>query len=140
MIFHRRAPPSLIFLGGNQQGGLLVYQGDDNYIKLGWECNGSSTRLQQIHESNGSIANTTYVAANNIIASSGANANTVWLRIVKSGTTYRTYYSPDGNTFTLLGTRTASFSNIRVGLYSNNGSGTTTDLNVAFDYFRVTGQ
>ena len=127
--------PSVIY----QQGGILVYQNDDNYIKLDWEYNGTSTRIQRIVEV-AAATTTSSVAANSIVPSTGANANTVWFRIVKSGAGYRSFYSVDGTAFTELGTvTTPNLINPRVGLYSDNGSGTTTNLKVAFDYFRVTG-
>ena len=120
-----------------QQGGLTVYQDDDNYIKLDWEAQGTNTRIQQIREVNRSVNSTAYVSANNIVPSSGDNANTVWFRIAKSGTNFTGYYSVDGINFTALTTQSASFNDIKVGLYSNNGSGTTSNLYVSFDYFRA---
>ncbi len=121
-----------------QQGGLMVYQDDSNFVKLDWEYNGSSTRIQQIHQVNNSVQNTTSVAANNVIASSGPNTNTVWFRIVKNGTSYTSYYSADGITFTQLVQRTVTYNPVKVGLYSNQGSGTANDLFVSFDYFHLT--
>jgi len=120
-----------------QQGGLVVYQDDDNYIKLDWEAQGTNTRIQQVREVNRSVSGTAYVSANSLVPSTGPNANTVWFRIAKSGNNYTGYYSVDGITFTALTTHTATFNNIKVGLYSNNGSGTTSNLKVAFDYFHV---
>ena len=121
-----------------QQGGLMVYQDDSNFVKLDWEYNGNSTRIQQIHQVSNAVQNTASVSANSIIASSGPNTNTVWFRIVKNGTTYTSYFSADGITFTQLAQRTATYSPVKVGLYSNEGSGTATDLFVSFDYFRLT--
>jgi beta-glucosidase len=64
-------------------------------------------------------------------------ATTVWLRMVKRGPIYRTYYSTDGQNFTPIYTTGASLRNVNVGLFAFNRAGTSTDLSVAFDDFRV---
>ena len=71
------------------------------------------------------------------IPTAGLIGNTVWLRMVKHGARYATYYSADGATFVPVYEVGQSLSNARVGLFSFNGRGTNSDLSVAFDYFRV---
>ncbi|HBF35858.1 MAG TPA: hypothetical protein DDW50_00880 [Firmicutes bacterium] len=119
-----------------QQGGLIVYQNDDNYLKLEWEATGSSSSvIQVLKETNGS--DTSAFSINGDAVSS--STNTVWFRIVKSGSNYTSYYSTDGSSFTLIGTTSITLNNIQVGLITINGSsGTNTDLNILYDYFHTT--
>ena len=115
-----------------QQGGLIAYQDMDNYIKLEWEATGSSSSIIQVcREVNG--ADTATSINGNVVGSN----NTLWLRMVKSGNSYTSYYSTDGTNFTAVGTSyTLAFKNVQAGLIAINGSGTSTDLDVKFDYFR----
>jgi regulation of enolase protein 1 (concanavalin A-like superfamily) len=117
-----------------QQGGIIVYQDMDNYIKFEWEANRSnSTIIQVCREVNGSPT------ASSINGNVVGEDNTLWLRIVKNGNQYSCYYSVDGINFTQVGsTYTLNFNNVQAGLISINGSGTNTDLDVKFDYFHST--
>ena len=120
-----------------QQGGILAYQDDDNYVKLGWEYStffGTATRFVVITEKDGVATTSSNIVATNIVGSD----KTVWFRMVKSGNGYTTYYSTDGLNFTLIGTTNTGPANVRVGPYAFNRSGNTSDLEVAFDYFRIT--
>jgi hypothetical protein len=65
------------------------------------------------------------------------NGATVWLRMVKDGPRYTTYYSTDGLNFVQIYNVGASLSNVNVGLFAFNGAGTSTDLTAAFDYLHV---
>jgi alpha-glucuronidase len=65
------------------------------------------------------------------------SSDTVWLRMVKQGPRYTTYYSTDGVNFVEIYNVGASLQNVKVGLFAFSGTDTTTDLTVAFDYFRV---
>lgn len=119
-----------------QQGGLLVFQDMDNYLKLDWEATSSTaTRIQVVREVNGSVSATSING--NIV---NRDTMTLWLRVNKSGNIYKTYYSVDGITFTQLGNDfTLNFNNVMAGLTASNGGGTeTTDFNVFFDYFHTT--
>jgi alpha-L-fucosidase 2 len=114
-----------------QQGGLVVYQDDNNYVKVGWEATGStSSSIQLLKESGGS---TTSVS----IANPSISNNIIWYRIVKNGDNYTAYYSTDGTNFTSVGSVSNTLGNTKVGLYAINGSGTSTDLNILFDYFHI---
>lgn len=114
-----------------QQGGIIAYQDMDNYIKLEWEAtNSNNTIIQVCREVNGAAS------ASNVSGSVVGRDNTLWLRMVKSGNTYSTYYSTNGTDFSQIGSGyTLEFNNVQAGLISINGSGTTTDLDVKFDYF-----
>jgi len=117
-----------------QQGGLIAFQDVDNYIKLEWEATSSTnTIIQVLREVNGSPSATSING--NVVGSD----NTLWFRIVKSGNQYTCYYSTDGTTFIQVGsTYTLNFNNVKTGLIAINGSGTSTDLDVMFDYFHTT--
>jgi hypothetical protein len=67
---------------------------------------------------------------------SGNNAS-LWLKMIKSGPRYQTYYSTDGATWTPFYEVGGSLTNVKVGLFSYNRAGTSTDLTTAFDYFRA---
>ncbi len=114
-----------------QQGGIIAYQDMNNYIKLDWEASSSSnTIIQACREINGTAT------SNSVNGSVVGSSNTLWLRMVKSGSAYTTFYSTDGTNFTQVGSAyTLNFSNVQAGLISINGSGTNTDLDVKFDYF-----
>ncbi len=121
-----------------QQGGIIAYQNDDNYLKVDWEKQSANTQFRVILEDS-----RTGVAVNQVLASPVADAivpssNTVWFRMAKTGQIYSIFYSVDGTTFVPLWTTGATLVNPRVGLFSTNGSGTSTNLSVAFDYFHVT--
>lgn len=118
-----------------EQGGIIVFQDMDNYMKLDWEAQSSTrTIIQVLREVNGSPTGTS-INANDIIGED----NTVWFRIVKNGNVYSAYYSVDGENFTQVGTDyTLNFNNVKVGIYANNGSGTSEDMDVLFDYFHST--
>jgi len=49
-----------------------------------------------------------------------------------------TRWCTDGSTWTPIYTTGASLTNAKVGLFAYNRAGTSTDLQVAFDYFHVT--
>ncbi|QOX61928.1 DUF1349 domain-containing protein [Anoxybacterium hadale] len=114
-----------------QQGGIIAYQDMDNYIKLDWESTSSTNTIIQVCREVGGSA-----TSSNVNGSVVGSDNTLWLRMVKSGNVYTTYYSTNGTNFTQLGTSyTLNFKNVQAGLIAINGSGTNTDLDVKFDYF-----
>ena len=71
------------------------------------------------------------------IPTAGILSNTVWLRMVKVGPRYTSYYSTDGVHFVPIYNVGASLSNVKVGLFAFAGADTVNDLSVAFDYFHV---
>ena len=114
-----------------QQGGIIAYQDMDNYIKFEWEATNSNTTIIQVcREVNGTPS------ASSVSGSAVGSGNTLWLRMVKNGNIYSTYYSINGTDFSQIGSGyTLDFKNVQAGLISINGSGTNTDLDVKFDYF-----
>ncbi|MBM0231325.1 DUF1349 domain-containing protein [Micromonospora sp. STR1_7] len=124
----------------NEQGGVLAYADDDNYVKLAWEM-GSATaainklRVVFLREQNG-VASTLEITgadAQRIVGADGA----VWLRLTKTGDHYRAYYSNDGSVYRYIGATTLSAEPTKAGLLAFNRAGTSTDLDVTFDYFHV---
>ncbi len=124
----------------NEQGGIVAYADDDNYVKLAWEMSDvdapiNKLRVVLVGEQNG-VAVTTQVTgaeAQRIVGQGGA----IWLRLTKTGDTYRAYYSGDGEVYRFMGTTTLGTEPTGAGLVAFNRAGTTTDLDVAFDYFHL---
>ncbi|GAA2184660.1 alpha-glucuronidase family glycosyl hydrolase [Micromonospora lupini] len=124
----------------NEQGGVIGYADDNNYVKLAWEM-GSATaavnkvRLVFLREQNGttSTVEITGADAQRIVGADGA----VWLRLTKIGDSYRAYYSRDGSVYRYIGSTTLNVETTKAGLLAFNRAGTSTDLDVAFDHFRI---
>ena len=60
----------------------------------------------------------------------GVSGGNLWLKMVKTGQRYQTYYSIDGSNWVFVLRRGDSLSNVKVGLFSYNRAGTSSDLNV----------
>jgi beta-glucosidase len=119
-----------------QQAGIVAYQDDDNFLKLDWEFSLGAARLSETTEDSLSGAPVNQVLTT--IPTAGlVNGDTIWLRMVKDGPRYTTYYSTDGVNFVQIYNVGASLTNVKVGLLAFNGAGTSTDLTAAFDYFHV---
>jgi beta-glucosidase len=118
-----------------QQAGIIAYQDDFNYLRLGWEYSSGVAQLAETTED--SLSGTPVNQVLTTIPTAGLLSNTVWLRMVKIGPRYTTYYSTDGVHFVPIYNVGASLSNVKVGLFAFSGGDTTNDLAVAFDYFRV---
>lgn len=113
----------------------VLTEDDDNYLKLDWEFSGNAAHLVETSEDSLSGTPVTQVLATVPLAS--APGNTIWLRMVKHGPRYATYYSTDGTQFLPVYQVGQSLRNTKVGLFAFNGAGTSSDVNVAFDYFHV---
>ncbi len=129
-----------------QQGGIVAYQDDDNYLKFDLEAS-SPTNIQLSTSLEDSLQNNPAVSASPIQVNQTLNTtpmngvlpadNTIWLRMTKERYTYTTSYSLDGSTWVPVWSTGATLSDIKVGLFAFNGAATTTNLNVAFDFFHV---
>ncbi len=70
-------------------------------------------------------------------ASLGVSGGNLWLKMIKTGQRYKTYYSVDGTNWVFVYDEGDSLSNVKVGVFSYNRTGTSSDLKVGFDYFRI---
>lgn len=129
-----------------QQGGILAYQDDDNYLKFDLEATSPTniqlrTSLEDALQSNRAVSNDP-IQVNQTLNTTPMNGvlpagNTIWLRMTKEGYTYTTSYSLDGHTWVPVWSTGATLSNLKVGPFAFNGAATTTSLHVAFDFFHV---
>ena len=124
----------------NEQGGIIAYADDDNYVKLAWEMGDANApvnkrRVVLVREENGVVTTTqvTGAGAQRIVGTDGA----VWLRLAKTGNVYKAYYSSDGDVYRYMGTTTLTPEPTGAGMLAFNRSGTSTDLGAAFDYFHL---
>jgi alpha-glucuronidase len=126
----------------NEQGGIVAYRDDQNYVKVAWEMASSTQPINRLHvvllrEQNGTATTAAQVTGNDAQSIVGADG-AIWLRIAKSGSTYKAYYSNDGSVWRYFGTTTLNVDTPKAGMVAFNRAGTSTDLDVAFDSFHVT--
>ncbi len=129
-----------------QQGGILAYQDDDNYLKFDLEATSPTnlqlkTSLEDALQSNPAVSNSP-IQVNQTLNTTPMNGalpgdNTIWLRMTKEDHTYTTSYSLDGHTWVPVWSTGATLSNLKVGAFAFNGAATTTSLHVAFDFFHL---
>jgi alpha-glucuronidase len=124
----------------NEQGGIIARADDDNYVKLAWEMGNvnapiNKLRVVVIREQNGlpTTLQVTGSDAQRIVGADGA----IWFRVRKAGSTYKAYYSEDGSVYKFIGSTTLNAEPAHAGLVAFNRAGSSTDLDVAFDYFRI---
>lgn len=144
-----------------ENAGILVYQDDDNFVKLMFRAVVKTTQMGRpgtpvqagtidlMMEENG-IAKSfaTFNVPNPVI-----EGNPLILKLEKKGSLYTAYYSLDGSKFELLGSAVALLKDIRSGLIVCDGiitqymksifwfnSDTTkpdSPFDISFDYFRI---
>ena len=128
-VFYPQVPT-----GNYQQAMLLVWQDEDNYVRL--NCQQDSLRLEPGVELNGAFAanglNQAYASA------SDDGTVTLYYKIRKDGLNYSLSYSQDGTTYIDLGTaENIDFSDPKIGLFATQNSNVT-PINVYFEYLTVT--
>ena len=119
-----------------QQGGLIVYGGDDDYVKLDFVVDNQAgqaraARIELRSEVGGVVQNPQPQSAN--------LAESVWhLRLTRSGDTFTGAYSADGETWTTFeqSVTNAAAADARVGLFAL-GASADTGAPASFDRFRV---
>ncbi len=122
----------------NQQGGLIAYQDDANWLKLDWEYSGGVAHLAETTSDNQNVSGQQVSQVLATVPTAGLlTNNTVWLAMNKVGARYTTFYSTDGVHFTPIYNVGASLSNVKVGLFAWNGPATTSDLKVSFQHFHI---
>ena len=124
----------------NEQGGIVAYADDDNYVKLAWEMANAGApinklRVVVIREQDGTPVTfeITGADAQQIVGAGGE----IWLRLKKTGSTYRAYYSNDGTVWRFISATTLGAEPVGAGMIAFNRNGTSTDLDVAFDFFEI---
>ncbi len=122
----------------NQQGGLIAYQDDANWLKFDWGySNGAAVLAETTSDNQNSTGSQVTQVLKTIPTAGLLTSDTVWLAMRKVGARYTTYYSTDGAHFTPVYNVGASLSNVKVGLFAWNGPATTSDLHVGFQHFRI---
>lgn len=123
-----------------QQGGLIVYADDDNYVKLDYLADNQAgdplaARLEFRSEIDG-VVQDPQPDLKDI-------TDTTWyLRLEKSGSTFTAYYSLDGEEWTALGEPLQNADaavNGRIGLFAF-GAQQNESATARFDYFRLVGE
>ena len=140
-----------------ENAGIIVYENDDNFVKLMFRAVTKTTRQQGVQPGTLDFL----IEENGIAKSAGTfnlraeitGSNSLILKLEKSGSIYTAYYSLDGVKYDKLGTANSLLKDIKAGLIVCDGiitqsmtstfyfnSDTTkppTPFDVAFDYFRI---
>jgi hypothetical protein len=141
----------------NEQGGLIAWQDDDNFVKLVYRSNPRSFRtrsaiLDMIIEDNGNYFSLANFRNADVITD---NDYSLILKLERNGETITGSYSRDGKTYTRIGTTDIILRDAKAGVIVCNGSDVgrsampripgmqmpeeeKSDFNVSFDYFRIT--
>ena len=127
-----------------QQGGLMVYVDDDNYVKFDIIADQGSTsgvnRIELRSEVDGVIQNPQPQVTG---AALPANPDGSWyLRLTKTGNSYAGAFSPDGETWTSMSEpvpNPALADDAAFGIFTL-GASQQEEATVTFDYFRLLGE
>jgi beta-glucosidase len=106
----------------DQQGGIIAYQDDDNYVKLVYTNSskgfmGGDEYIELLVENQGAQ----YSAANIRTRELMPDDLAITLRLEKKGSRYTAWYSTGGGNLELLGSTDVILSNIRAGLIACDG-------------------
>jgi hypothetical protein len=137
----------------DQQGGIIAYQDDNNYVKLVYINSvkgfmGSNEYIELLVEREGEQYSAANIPATWMIQGDLA----IVLKLVKQGSKYTAWYATGGKEFELLGSTDAVLHDIKAGLLACDGgeapkgmfpqAGNAADANkplkVKFDYFDIT--
>ncbi|MGE5252038.1 MAG: hypothetical protein ACM3QS_17675 [Bacteroidota bacterium] len=113
-----------------QQGGPVIYQDADNYVRLTYGYM-SGLKFEFAREIGGDFQP--------VQAAAPPGIHDFYLRLAKAGPDYSAYYSTDGAAWISIGTHTdLSITPLEAGLLAFNGVGATADeIPADFDYFRM---
>jgi len=121
-----------------QQGGLIVYGDDDNYVKFDYVVDNQAGQAKNARiELRSEVAG----VVQNPQPQSGSLTGDVWhLRLTRSGDTFTGAYSADGETWTTFdqSVTNAPAANAQVGLFAL-GASADTGAPASFGHFRVVG-
>ncbi|MFC7109164.1 DUF1349 domain-containing protein [Nonomuraea rubra] len=120
-----------------QQGGLMAYTGDDDYVKLDFLTTNSAgstvARSIELRSEVGGTVQNPQPQVNNL------TSGVWWLRLKKEGNTYTGSYSSDGETWTALSApvdNSAVATGAKVGVYTI-GTNQSASKTVTFDHFHL---
>ena len=124
--------------GRYQQGMMLVWQDENNYIRL--NCQESSLKIEPGKETDGSFSTSGFDTSKRATAAEDGSV-TLYFMVEKSGTTYTLSYSQDGLEFTSVGSTTAEYEAPKIALFAsaNHDEGANNPINVNFEYLAVLG-
>jgi beta-xylosidase len=116
-----------------QFAGLIIYQDDNNNIKLGRAfCNASNCAGNGVYFDNvitGVFKGTNYTT-------STTNPSRLYLRLQREGNNYTGFFSEDGQNWIKIGQHTSEIKPVGVGLYA--GQSCEGSVPADFDYFVIT--
>jgi PKD repeat protein/type 1 glutamine amidotransferase len=121
--------------GQYEQGGLVLYKDDKNFLKLMLiDLEGTGWRLEFGQDVNGVTTNVDNQDRSGALPA-GINDTGVWLKMISDGTTATAQWSADGTTWTSFGRAKplASLAAAKVGLAGYHGTGQP----ARFDFFRL---
>ena len=127
----------------NEQGGIVAYADDDNYVKLAWEMGASTAAINKLRvvvlrEQNGTATTLQVTGADaqqhrrrrrRDLAAADQDRQHVQGVLLDRRERWR-----------FIGATTLNVEATQAGLVAFNRAGTSTDLDVAFDYFRIESQ
>jgi arabinan endo-1,5-alpha-L-arabinosidase len=119
-----------------QQAGLVLYEGDDAFVKLSHVSSFETRQTEWAKETRQPLIPRGQRYGNTVVGPPGLPGGprtTTLLRIVRRGQLYTAYTSIDGRRWVRGGTWTHELRKPRLGLVSMGGAGHTAD----FDYVRV---
>ena len=113
------------------QAGLIVYQGDDDYVKFVCEFSSKGrTMLNAIVEREGESEITNFWVP--------LDSDRLWLRVIKRGKVYELLTSDDGEKFTTCADLTWEGTASQAGILAKNGNTrTAAEVDACFDLFDV---
>jgi regulation of enolase protein 1 (concanavalin A-like superfamily) len=118
-----------------QQAGMIVYDGDDDYLKWGYEYDGNTPAGQQFVL----VAETEGNPVHDRPEKTESGLKKYWLRITKRGDKYEYAWSKDGTEFVAAGEKQwGNGSPKRVGIIAKNGGNKDApEIDAAYEFFEL---
>ena len=116
-----------------QFAGLLIYQGDSNFVQFGRAFCGPSAKCVGNGVYIDNIQSGQLVAPN--YGTTTASQSQAYLRLRREGATYTAYYSEDGANWTVIGQHSNALNPVHVGLIA--GQAKQAETTADFDYFTI---
>jgi hypothetical protein len=118
-----------------QQAGMIVYDGDDDYLKWGYEYDGRRPTGQEFIL----VAETEGNPVHDRPEKSESGLKKYWLRITKRGDKYEYAWSKDGSEFVVAGERQwGNGAPKRVGIIAKNGGNKDApEIDAAYEFFEL---